>query len=113
MNKVAKIYKCTGIKTSSNPRIVCMLHSKCVQLVQQAFLASGKLQQDLITQAQNILAELEHALIIEDELSKGLFYIYDYCYSLLDDKDVTVQQRAIPLLSQLRDTFYQLLSEQK
>ena len=111
MDSVAKIYEQTRIRTSSNPRIIYLLHNKCVQLVQLARSADNNQKRELLVRAQNILAELEHALVIDDELSQGLFYIYDYCYSQLETEDSSGIELTIPLMSLLRDTFSQLLQE--
>jgi flagellar biosynthetic protein FliS len=109
MNNAAKIYERTRISTSSNPRIIYMLHCKCVQLIQQSL--EDVEHRTMLIRAQNIIAELEHALIIEDELSQGLFYIYDYCYCLLETDNLLHKQHAISTLCILRDTFGQLLKE--
>jgi flagellar protein FliS len=107
-SQTASLYQSVQIKTASNQRLVCMLHNKCVQCIVQALDAEGESKKDLIRRAQNILAELERSLKIEDELTQSLFYLYDYSYTLLDRNDSGEFQRAITVLSLIRDTFDQL-----
>ena len=101
-----------AIETSASPRIVWMLHEKAVQIIHQARITEDRIKQrELITIVQNILAQLEYSLKVTDQLSQGLFYLYDYCYSLLES-DVT-QKHAIAatILATLRDTFGELLRQ--
>lgn len=109
-SQMTKAYVSMQIKTSSNPENICMLHTKCVNFIRQSLIPNqpGNCQH-LLIKAQNIIAELEHALIIDDDLSKSLFYLYDYCYALLDQTDAEQHLIALQLLSLLRNTFAELL----
>ena len=109
-SQMSKIYSSMQISTSSNPANICMLHTKCTYFLKQALQQQNPEQNRLLLdKVQNIIAELEHSLIVEDSLSRGLFYIYDYCYSLLESTDTEAIENALSLLSVLRDTFDELL----
>ena len=110
-SETARKYASMQIQTASNSRVICMLHAKCISLIQKA----SEIQNDqsgrrlLLDRAQNILAELERVLVVDDDLSQGLFYLYDYCYCLLENSEKDSYRQAISILSLLRDTFNTLL----
>ena len=91
-----------------------MIHAKCVHCIRQAqgMPPSEEVhRKNLLTHAQNLLAELEGSLKVTDEVSKGLFYLYDYCYCLLDTEVPEDHALALKILSTLRDTFAALLKK--
>ncbi len=108
--QMSKIYSNMQICTSSNPANICMLHTKCTYFLKQALQKQNPQQKRLLLdKVQNIIAELEHSLIVEDSLSQSLFYLYDYCYSLLENTNTEAIGNTLSLLLVLRDTFYELL----
>ena len=108
-SQMSKIYSSMQISTSSNPANICMLHTKCTYFLKQALQQQNPEQNRLLLdKVQNIIAELEHSLIVEDSLSGG-FLIYDYCYSLLESTDTEAIENALSLLSVLRASFDELL----
>jgi flagellin-specific chaperone FliS len=111
-SEIALRYSRTQLETAGHPWIIWMLHAKCVHLIRQAQATrphEGAHRKNLLTHAQNLLAELEGSLKVTDELSKGLFYLYDYCYCLLDTEVPEDHALALKVLSVLRDTFAALL----
>ncbi len=106
--QLSKIYSSMQISTSSNPANICMLHAKCTYFLKQVLQQSPEQKRLLLDKVQNIIAELEHALIIEDSLSRSLFYIYDYCYSLLETTETERIKNALSLMTILRNTFEEL-----
>lgn len=99
------------IHTASNPANICMLHTRCTYFLKQALIINQPHYRLFLDKAQNIIAELEHALIVEDNLSRSLFYIYDYCYILLENNDPEKIRNALFLITLLRDTFTELTKE--
>jgi len=100
-------YTQTRLLTSSHPQIVRMMHANCVTLIKQAGASdtAPTHRRNLLVHAQNILAELEGSLKVTDELSKGLFNLYDYCYCLIESNDTANHNLACAILTLLRDTF--------
>lgn len=109
ISEVAARYKRTQIQTAAAPRIICMLHNRCANLIQKAIDSGDKPDRKIITQAQNILAQLERSLIIEDDLSKSLFYLYDYCYCRIESGETDKLKSALSVISPIKDAFEQLL----
>lgn len=97
--------------TATHPQIIRLIHENCVTLIKQAAVADPVHGRNLIIHAQNLLAELEGSLKVTDELSKSLFYLYDYCYCLLETDDTANHSLALSVLSLLRDTFGFLLKK--
>lgn len=95
--------------TATHPQIIRIIHSNCVTLIKQAAEADPVHGRNLIVHVQNLLAELEGTLKVDDELSKGLFYLYDYCYCLLETDVPADHTLVLSILSLLRDTFGLLL----
>ncbi len=109
--QMSKAYSSMQVHTASNPANICMLHTRCIFFVKQALIDNQPNYRSFLDKAQNIIAELEHALIIDDNLSRSLFYIYDYCYILLEQNDPEKIRNALILLTLLRDTFTELVKE--
>lgn len=108
ISQMSTKYVSMQIKTAPNPANICMLHTKCVHFIKLAIASDQTPNRLLIIKAQNIIAELERALTVDDDLSQSLFYIYDYCYTLLDTTDYGKINNALTLLTLLRDTFTEL-----
>lgn len=104
-----KTYEQMQIRSSSSSRLICILHEKCVNYISRSLCSGPTLQRSFIDRALNILATLEQALKIEDDISDGLFCLYDYCYSVLDENNSHEKTNvALIILTQLRDTFNSL-----
>jgi flagellar biosynthetic protein FliS len=103
-----KLYAQVQIDTSTQPRLICMLHEKCVQLIRVHIDNNSPHQTSNSIQAQNILAQLERSLKQDDEVADGLFYLYDYCYCQLEKADKKSSTSAMSIMSQVRDTFERL-----
>ena len=52
---------------------------------------------------------MQASLINNDDISEGLFYLYDYCYILLESAEVKNIKDAMSALFALRDTFHLFL----
>lgn len=106
---VANYYTKMQIETASTQKKLTMLHEKCVVLIIKAIAGSGLERRMHLDSAQNILAQFQSALRIEDSVSQGLFFIYDYSYVLLERGDSENCKKAMEVMSVIRDTFKQLL----
>lgn len=105
----AKYYARMQVETSAKPRLICMLHERCTQLIRLAMESDNKTAKTNLIKAQNILAQLERALKRTDDVSNGLFYLYDYCYCMLENVEPEPLSTALELMISLRDTFEKLL----
>lgn len=99
---IAGRYALMQLRTATHPRIVWMMHSRAVLWIRQSSLFGMPHRRNLLSRAQNLLAELERSLNVTDDLSKGLFCLYDYCYLLLETNnpaDHALAQRVMSILS--------------
>jgi flagellin-specific chaperone FliS len=108
---IARRYSQIQLLTAPHPQIIRTMHVNCVTLIKRAGTADPVHRRNLLNHAQNILAELEGSLKVTDELSKGLFYLYDYCYCLLDTENPADHNLVLSVISLLRDTFSTLLQK--
>ncbi len=106
---VAFYYRKMQIETSSRQKQLTMLHEKCLEFIKVAEADIGLKRRLRLERAQNILTQLQAALRIEDSLSQGLFYIYDYLYVLLERGNNDDCQKAREVIAVICDTFRQLL----
>jgi len=106
---VANYYKKMQIVTASRHKQITMMHEKCVNLILRAKKDTGTERRKFLDGAQNILAQFQSALRIEDDVSEGLFYLYDYSYMLLQKGGAEDVKKALEVLQILADTFRQLL----
>jgi flagellin-specific chaperone FliS len=97
------------IVTASRNKQITMLHEKCVALIYKGILCTPDQKRHYLDQAQNILAQLQSALRIEDSVSQGLFYLYDYAYVLCESGITHDCHKALAIIRILRDTFRELL----
>jgi flagellar protein FliS len=107
----AKYYARMQVETSAKPRLICMLHERGVQLIRSAMENDSKTAKANLIKAQNILAQLERSLKRTDDVSNGLFYLYDYCYCMLEKDEPEPLSTALELMITLRDTFEKLLKK--
>ncbi len=108
--EVANYYTIMQIDTASREKKLTMLHEKCTWFIHKAISETGFDRRGYLNRAQNILAQLQAALRIEDSVSEGLFYLYDYAYVLLERNDEEGFNKALNVMSVLQDTFKELLS---
>jgi flagellin-specific chaperone FliS len=101
---VADYYVRVQIQTAPKAGAVCMLHEKCVRFIAAA-LDTGSGRSGFLIKSQNILSQLQRSLVVGDAVSQSLFYLYDYCYVLLEDGTDTNLKNAAGILAVLRDTF--------
>ncbi|MFP4417209.1 MAG: flagellar protein FliS [Chitinivibrionales bacterium] len=106
--QVAQRYMQMQVQTASTQKRICMLHDRCVELVSVGIRESGESRRVMLNKAQNILARLQAALRIDDDVSQGLFYLYDYVYVLLEKASGSDLVNAYRLLSRLREMFLEL-----
>lgn len=107
-SEAASQYAKLQIQTATKPKKICMLHARCVEFVAMAHERVNGERRDALNRAQNILAQLEASLGSDDPVSKSLFYLYDYCYVLLENGDETDIGNAFSVLAELRNTFDEL-----
>jgi flagellin-specific chaperone FliS len=104
----ADYYFRTQIETSSKSKAICLLHGRCMFFLLKT---NGRVHEKkfFLNKVQNILTQLQLALKINDPISQGLFYLYDYCYLSLErgnDRDIA---NTLDILGILHDTFRKLL----
>lgn len=109
-SEVAGYYDRLNISTAPKSRKLVMLHERTVELLKSSKSAPPQDRRLILNKTQNILAQLEAALRIEDPVSQGLFYLYDYAYVLLERDDTTAIDQSLSLLTTLRDTFRDLIT---
>lgn len=107
--EVAQHYTRMQIETASRQKQLTMLHVKCVQLIHIGMIESGIERRLILDKAQNILAQFQAALRMEDDVSEGLFYTYDYAYVLLERGQIDDCRKAIQIMNVIRNTFRELL----
>jgi flagellin-specific chaperone FliS len=100
----ASRYKDVQINTSTKVKAICMLHDRCVQFLVYALDIPAQ-KREFCIKSQNILSQLEMALTMDDQISKSLFLLYDYCYVLIEKGSETDVNNAGEILVGLRDTF--------
>jgi flagellin-specific chaperone FliS len=106
---VAEYYGRLRIETSSAKNSIYLLHEKAVHLLSRAlYFTDGR--RAALDRVQNIVTQLQLALIVDDPVGKGLFFIYGRCYRLLEHDDWQSMLSAHKLLSPLKDTFRVLLT---
>jgi flagellar biosynthetic protein FliS len=102
-------YRRMQISTASREKAVCMLHEKCVQLLRQALHSHEMAQRRvLLNRAQDIVAQLQHALRTGDQVGQSIFLLYDYCYCLCESTDDAQVQYALDIFEPLAETLLYL-----
>jgi flagellin-specific chaperone FliS len=109
-SEVAEYYARSRIETAGHKQAIYLLHEKCVHLATKALYFSDNRRQNL-DKAQNILAQLQACLIVDDLVSQSLFYLYDFVYATLERGDIADIRSALAVLISLRNTFQTLLSQ--
>ena len=106
-DRIARHYNEMQIVTAPKAGAICALHRKCIQCIDAAVEEPGR-RRRLCDRAQNILAQLQSSLRMGDVVSEGLFYLYDYCYVLLENDRREHMDDAREVMAMLRDTFERL-----
>lgn len=106
---VAQHYAEMRIQTASVRSSVYLLHEKCGHLLGRARVYRQK-RREYINRAQNILAQLQASLILDgDEVSESLYYLYDYCWTLLESGEDQDLVDAREVFSPLTAAYHVLL----
>lgn len=106
--EVAGYYKRLKVETAPLPKKVVMLHDRCVELMRMASHEGDEGRRELLNNAQNIVSQLQSALRLRDDIARGLFYLYDYCYAMLEGGSAPELSNALGIMTTLRDTFREL-----
>ncbi|MDD5672602.1 MAG: flagellar protein FliS [Chitinivibrionales bacterium] len=101
---IAAYYSRVQILSASKARLLCMLHEKCLFFCIK-LRNNGAEFPVLAPRIQNILAQLQMSLIVNDTVSKGLFYLYDYCYVRLNAPDPDAVENVFDVMLVLFETF--------
>jgi len=105
---IARHYSTMQIETASKSKAVYMLHQRCLMLLLKA--QSGATENARYrTKVQNILAQLQRSLVISDSVSRGLYYLYDYCYVCLQRNESADIGNVQAIMGVLHDAFRVLL----
>lgn len=89
---------------------ICIVHDQCTVFMRQALEREDLQRRPLLDKTQNLLVVLERALNVDDPTSKSLFYLYDYCYCLLEEQGNAAISKALSIITQLQSTFNELLT---
>ena len=103
-------YKSLQISTASQSKVIVMLHDRAVFLMSKSLLDRPP-DRLVLDKAQNILVQLQIALKMEDEVSKGLNYIYVYCYDLLEVGSPEGIEICKELITPIKDAFQEALKD--
>jgi len=106
--EVAGHYNKMGIETAPKRKIIYLLHEKCVHLLNRSIYDTEK-RRYLLDRAQNIIVQLQSALIREDTVAESLYQLYDYAYARLENGGETDIANVQAIMRQLTDTYYVLL----
>jgi flagellar biosynthetic protein FliS len=98
-------YSRIQVQTASHARVICMLHEKCEQLIRLAISSDDQTSRLQLDHAQNIIVQLERSLYDEDQVSRSLYLLYDYCYCSLESGNSVDSRKALQVISSLRETF--------
>jgi flagellar biosynthetic protein FliS len=111
--EAAGYYARLQVQTAGMPKKIVMLHSRCSELIAMAIdETDSQKRRFLCNRAQNILAQLQSALMVDDNVSQSLFYLYDYSYAVLERGEDSDLSNALSIVGHLRDTFEELLYRQ-
>jgi flagellar biosynthetic protein FliS len=106
---VAEFYTKVQIETASKKKAVSMLHERCVFFILKAQAAAADKKKFYCAKAQNILSQLQASLNINDSISQGIFYLYDYCYVILGRGKDGDLANALEIINILNSAFRRLL----
>lgn len=106
----ANQYTKVSLETASKQKRILLLHERVSELITAARYSEDS-RDVLLGKAKNIVARLRSSLRVTDETSKGLAYLYDYCYVLFERGANADLERASAVFPQLRELFEALLRE--
>ncbi|MGI6148364.1 MAG: flagellar export chaperone FliS [Firmicutes bacterium] len=115
-----QVYKQTQVQTASQGELLLMLFDGAIRFAHQArqFIHSGDLAaaNAKLIRAQDIMTELMVSLDLEQgELAENLYKLYDFIHDCLVQanikKDVDLIDQAIRFLTELRDTWRQVVAK--
>ncbi len=104
----ANRYTQVSLETASKQKRITLLHDRVAELITAARYSENS-RDMLLNKARNIVSRLRSSLRVTDETSKGLAYLYDYCYVLFERGTSSDLDRANAVFPQLRDMFESLL----
>ena len=107
---VTSHYSKMQIETASQNKQIALLHIRMIDLIRWAKDLDFVQRRENLRKAQNILAQLEAALKDDDVVAQGLFYIYDYAYTLLIRGNNDDCDKAVELLDVISETFRNILN---
>jgi flagellin-specific chaperone FliS len=105
---VAEYYTKVQIETASKRKAVSMLHERCMFFILKAQAAAAQ-KMVCCAKAQNILSQLQSSLRVNDSISQGIFYLYDYCYVILGRGKDSDLANALEIINILNSAFRSLL----
>lgn len=104
LGDITAYYSALQVQTSGPEKSICMLHERCMFHLYKQDIPGTDRKLHLM-RAQNIIAQLQAALIIEDHVSKSLYYLYDYCYILVEKEGRENIEHARQIINVLNNTF--------
>lgn len=114
------IYKKTQVSTASQGELVVMMFDGAIKFCNQAkemiSQSNIAMAHEKLLHAQEIVSELSASLNMDvGEIAHNLHQLYDYIMSLLVQanikKDAEILKQAISMLSELRDTWQQVVAK--
>lgn len=123
MNMSAQVYdqyRRTAIETVSPGKLLLMLYDGAIKNLNNAITAINNknlngAHNDII-KTQDIIVELMSTLNMDYEISKSLYSLYDYMLNRLIEanlkKDAAILEEVCGYLSELRDTWQQVVKQQ-
>jgi flagellin-specific chaperone FliS len=109
-DEITQEYESIRIGTAPKRKAICMLHERVRSLIHR-YTSEPEKDRRLLDKAQNIIAQLQSALIVTDDVSYTLFYLYDYCYLQLENDDRGSIVNAYSIITELADSFHSLLTQ--
>lgn len=101
----AEEYRKRDILTAGKLKSLLLLLNRALLLLKEAGRDPARRNVNIV-KTQNILAQLERALDFrQGELAGQLFYLFDYIFAELSNRDDRAVATAINMLTTLKDTF--------
>lgn len=110
-------YQQQSVMTATPGELTLMLYNGCIKFIKQAKMAIEKKDIEkagnAIIRAQDIIQEFMATLNGDYEVSDNLFSLYEYMYQRLIDgnisKDIAPLDEALELITELRDTWTEVI----
>lgn len=120
-NQAFNQYRDQSVLTAGPGELVLMLYDGCLKQVRLARLAIGEklLEQknSSLMKAQSIVSELMATLNFDYEISDSLYALYDYFLNELITANIDLDTKRLDnvenMLGELRDTWEQMIKQQK